>query len=331
MTFEIRKAFDIGDIHVNLPLSSMSVAYATKREEYIADKVFPKIPVPWQNGRYYTYGRDTFFRNRGRKWIPGTPMPQSSFDLDNTPTYGCEFRAFEYPLRWDLAKNMDSVIQIEKTTAEYIAQALLQGREQEWADTFFKTTVWTDRTGVTSNPNATQFVKWSDYVNSNPIEDMTKARLTIKAKTGMDANTIVMSQEVYEKVRIHPILKEMYKYTQVPIIEEDMIAKVFGVQKLYVAKATYATSLEGVGDDNYTGDFIFGKHAWLGYVPDAPSLMMPASGYHFVYTGMGAGYDIAIQRVPDIRHMVDYTQGFMCYDQKVIGKDLGIFFSGAVA
>jgi len=326
----VRKAADIRDVHVDVPLSTMSVAYMQSREEFIADKVFPNIPVPNLSGRYYKFAQDTFFRNRGRKWTPGTPMPQSMFNLDNTPTYGCEFRAFEHPLRWDIAANADSVINFERATAEFIAQTLLLGREVEWSNKFFTTSVWgTDLTGVSSGPNSTQFIKWDDYENSNPIEDFTKAIITVKGKTGFTPNVAIMSEQVYQKIRIHPVIKEMFKYTQVPITTTDMIANVLGVKKLYVGSAIVATSEEDAA--TFVSDWVFGKNAWLGYVPDSPSLMMPSAGYTFSFTGMGAGMEIAIQRIPDQRHMVDYTQGFMCYDQKVIGADLGIFFSGAIS
>lgn len=326
----IQKAADVGDVHVDVPLSSMSVAYMQGKEEFIADKVFPHIPVPFLSGRYYTFARDTFFRNRGRKWTPGTPMAQSMFDLDNTPTYGCQFRAFEHPLRWDIAANSDAVINFERATAEFITQTLLLGREVEWANDFFTTGKWgQDLTGVSSGPNSTQFVQWDNYVNSNPIEDVTKAILTIKGKTGFTPNVGIMSEQVYQKLRIHPVIKEMYKYTQVPVTTPDMIANVLGLKKLYIASAIQATSTEEA--DTFTADWVFGKNAWIGYVPDSPSLMMPSAGYTFGFTGMGAGYQIAIQRIPDQRHMVDYTQGFMCYDQKIIGSDLGVFLSGATA
>ncbi len=326
----IYKAADIGDVHVDVPLSSMSVAYMQDRTEFIADKIFPNIPVPFLSGRYYTFAKETFFRNRGRKWTPGTPMPQSMFDLDNTPTYGCQFRAFEHPLRWDIAANSDAVVNFERATAEFITQTLLLGREIEWAADFFAAGKWgTDLTGVTSGPSTTQFVQWDDYVNSNPIEDFTKALLIVKGRTGFTPNTCVMSEQVYQKIRIHPVIKEMYKYTQVPVVTPDMIANVLGIKKLYIGSAIKATSDEGAA--TFTADWVFGKNAWLGYVPDSPSLMMPASGYTFSFTGMGAGYQLAIQRIPDQRHMVDYTQGFLCYDQKIIGADLGVFFSGAIA
>ena len=33
------------DLHVNVPLTNVSVAYVQSSSAYIADKVFPKVPV----------------------------------------------------------------------------------------------------------------------------------------------------------------------------------------------------------------------------------------------------------------------------------------------
>ena len=332
---KITKAYDMADIHVNLPLSSMSVAFMQSLDEFIADKVFAKIPVPSQTGKYYRFARDAFTRARGRKWVPGTPMAQSSFDLDSTPEYSCEFRAFEHPLRWDIAMHADSQINFDRSVTEYITRALLIGREEEFVDNFFKTGVWgTEYTGVASGANSTQFVYWDDPIDSNPVADVVKMCETIKRTSLMKPNVMVMPLRVFNTIRLHPIIKDYFKYTQVPVITEDMMAKVFGLDKIYVAQALHTTTEEGMtmDVDATTTDFdwIFTDDVFIGYVPTSPSIMMPASGYTFNFTGLSAGYDITIQKFPEPRYKVDYTQGLLCYDQKIVSKSTGGFLHGVL-
>jgi hypothetical protein len=332
---QIRKSYDMGDIHVNLPLSAFSVAYMQNLDEFIADKVFPKIPVPKQTGKYYRFARDAFARARGRKWIPGTPMPQSSFDLDSTPEYSCEFRAFEHPLRWDIAMHADSQVNFDRSVSEFITRSLLIGREEEFATNFFKDGIWgADLTGDASGPNSTQVVYWDDPIDSNPVADVVKICEGIKRDSLFSPNTLVLPLRVFNALRLHPIIKDYFKYTQVPLVTEDMLAKVFGLQKLYVAQALHATTEEGMtmADDATDTDFdwIFSDGAWIGYVPASPSMMMPASGYTFNFTGLSAGYDISIQKFPDPRYKVDYTQGLLCYDQKIISPSTGAFIKGVL-
>ena len=42
-----------GDVHVNKPLTNISIAYMQMAENFIADKVFPNISVAKQSDRYF--------------------------------------------------------------------------------------------------------------------------------------------------------------------------------------------------------------------------------------------------------------------------------------
>jgi hypothetical protein len=325
----VRKAADVHDVHVDVPLSNISTAYIQSETAFIAGQVFPVVPVGKKSDRYIAYDKETFFRNRAKKWVPGTPMPQGAFNVDNTPNYSCEFRAFEYPLGWDIRDNADSVLQFDRVGSEFVTRALLLEREIGWATTYFNTGVWgKDLTGVASNPQANQFIQWSDYANSDPIGDYRKARLAIHQNTGFAPNTTVMSQEVFETLADHPLLKELYKYTQASILTPELVARALRVEKLVIASAVQITSPEGAAVESY--DWIYGKRAWLGYVNPSPSLLMPSSGYIFNWRGMTQGFEVAIERHSDARQHADFVQGITCYDMKRVGADLGVLFDQAV-
>jgi hypothetical protein len=40
------------DLHVNVPLTNVSIAYIQKADAFIATKVFPKVPVSKQSDLY---------------------------------------------------------------------------------------------------------------------------------------------------------------------------------------------------------------------------------------------------------------------------------------
>ena len=46
------------DVHVNMPLTNISVAWMQNQQEFIADRVFPTVPVKHRSDRYYVYDRD---------------------------------------------------------------------------------------------------------------------------------------------------------------------------------------------------------------------------------------------------------------------------------
>jgi hypothetical protein len=57
------------DVHVNRPLTNISVAYLQEAAgvEFVADKAFPAVPVENKSDLYYTYARADFNRDEMQK------------------------------------------------------------------------------------------------------------------------------------------------------------------------------------------------------------------------------------------------------------------------
>ena len=55
-----------GDVHVNRPLTNISIAYMQDPKGFVADQIFPNIPVLKQSDRYWRYDRGDFNRNQMR-------------------------------------------------------------------------------------------------------------------------------------------------------------------------------------------------------------------------------------------------------------------------
>ena len=80
--------------------------------------------------------------------------------------------------------------------------------------------------------------------------------------------------------------------------------------------------------------FVSKNNALLCYTTDRPSLKRPSAGYIFAWTGLeGAGaYANRMVRIPTplLGIGAERIEGEMAYDQRVIAKDMGIFFNGIV-
>ena len=55
------------DVHVNRPLTNISVAWIQEESAFIADKVFPSVAVQKQSDRYFVYFREDWYRDEARK------------------------------------------------------------------------------------------------------------------------------------------------------------------------------------------------------------------------------------------------------------------------
>ena len=53
----------LSDVHVNAALTDISVAYIQNNENFIADKVFPMVPVVHKSDVYYVFSKDDFLRD----------------------------------------------------------------------------------------------------------------------------------------------------------------------------------------------------------------------------------------------------------------------------
>jgi len=323
----IRKAVDHADIHVDMPLSILSVAYLQATTDFVGAQWFPVVPVLHKSDLYYSFPKRSFFRNRSQAWTPGTQMPQARFDTSKE-TYSCDIRAFEFADRWDLRTDADPQLSWDQAVAEFVTRVMMLGREIDIATTYFKTGIWaTEYTGGTNFP-ASGTAKWSNYSASKPIEDVRIARLAMKKATGFGANTMVVSEDVFETLADHPDLKELYKYTQVGILSVELVARALRIPRLLVGGAIQVTSVEGAGTETY--DWIFGGHAWIGYVAPNPARLTPSAGYIFSWRNFTGGFDIVNERHVDNRAHVDFVQGLMAYDPKLVASDLGVFFLNAI-
>jgi hypothetical protein len=109
-----------------------------------------------------------------------------------------------------------------------------------------------------------------------------------------------------------------------------MMARLFDVDRVLVAKAVKATNNEG-GTGAYA--FTHGKHALLCYSAPSPGLLQPSAGYVMSWTGVSAGLGATIGssrlRMDSLR--ADRIEAEVAFDMKVIATDLGYFWNGVVA
>src|SRR5579872_5942530 len=71
------------DVHVNVPLTQISVAYRQDNTQYIAARAFPIVPVQKQSDRYYEYDRDYWFRTEADKRRPASESAGSEYTVQN--------------------------------------------------------------------------------------------------------------------------------------------------------------------------------------------------------------------------------------------------------
>lgn len=312
------------DVHIDAALTNVSIAYIQSAAAYVADRVFPNLPVEKQTDKYFTYNRGDWFRDEAAVRPPASESAGSGYRL-STDSYACDIIAFHKDVPQEVEANQDPAIDSGRDAAEYVTQVLLINRENAFASTYFTTSVWTtDKTG------GTHFARWDDDANSDPLADIVAGKTTILTSTGFLPNTLLLGYPVYEALKKHPLVVERYKYTSAESITAAMLARLFEVDRVLVAAAIKNTGKEGATD---AMSLILGKHALLCYSNPRPSLLTPSAGYTFTWRNMTTanGLGVRTNRIPVPLRKADRIEGEMAYDLKKVAADLGYFFNTAVS
>ncbi len=323
-----------GDVHVNAPLTNISIAFLQNATNFIATRVFPNIPVSKQSDRYYVYERGDFNRDEMELRAPATESSGGSYTLDNTPTYFAPRFSFHKDIPDEVRSNADSMLNPDREATAFVTHKALIKREKLWTSKYFAAGIWTTQyTGVSSNPSASNRLQWNDAA-STPIEDVRLAKRGIAQSTGFEPNKLVLGRAVFDALLDHPDVIDRIKYGQTPgnpaMAGADTLARLFNVDEVLVMNAIENTAVEGRAASH---GFIGGKHCLLTYSTPAPGLMTPSAGYTFSWTGLlGAGAEgnrIRSFRMENLG--ADRVEIDMSFDQKLVSADLGAFWDGIVA
>lgn len=314
------------DVHIDVALTNVSVAYTQDAANFIADKVFPIVPVAKQSNKYWKYEKGMFFRDEAKRRAPATESAGSGYKL-GTETYYCDKWALHKDVDDDTVANSDEGMDPFGDAAKFVQESLLIRRERLFVDEYLKVGVWgTDVVG------GTNFAQWDDEASSDPAEDIKVGRLKILTSTGRLPNTLTVDIYTHEALKKHPLIQARFAGPNgQAAITVAMLAAYFEVERYVVAQAVYTASDETVTDPVMA--VIAPKCALLSYSPRVPSLLMPSAGYIFAWSGLtglnNAGITTKRFRIEKIES--DRVENTMALDMKLVAADMGYYFSATVA
>lgn len=325
-------------VHVDQPLTNLTLAYIQDQSAFIADKVFPNVPVSKQTDKYYIYDRENFLRTGDVKPLGPRTRPERVGMALSTDSYSIDVRALATDFDFQTLANEDTSLDVRAAGARMLTQRMLIDRENRWASTYFATGVWdTEYTGVANAANNTtsEVTQWDDYTNSTPIVDVTTAkRDAMLASGGFMPNVMVVTRDVRDTLINHPdILARLNGGATVvntALVTNSKLAEIFEVEDFLIMDAIQNTAAEGAAE---ALGFVATKKAAIYYRPAAPGLMVPAAGYNFTWSTLdnSSGHGVEIMSYTGdylgIEGIAEEIHACMAYDQKVVGSEMGIFFN----
>lgn len=328
--------------YIDPVLTNLTVAQLQSDENFIADKIFPQVPVDKQSGKYYVWPRGQFNRlGDVKKLAPGVESEVISLTVSQDNFFAEAYALGMYFNEQELA-NVDTQLNVRLAGAVTLANRMRLKREQDFLSTFFAPGVWTtEYTGVASAPTANQMVRWSNFDTSTPIEDVTKAKTRLFLASGGTAGysdlVAVMTQDVYDVMINHPaILRRMNSgstVTNTALVTKAKLAEVLGVNEILIPLAIGNSGKEGLADNH---DFLVKNRFGIFARPKAPGIMTAASGYIFTWSaGTNAGFGIDVNSYTGeylrIKHVVEKLEVVNAWDMKVVSPDMAIMFNDVLA
>lgn len=261
------------DVHIDVALTNISIKY--QNADLIAEKIFPVITVNKESNLYFIYGKQDFYIDNDIR-APGTRAKQVEWKIEGTGQYLVREHAYETQIPIEVKENADEPLNIEVDTTEFLTNKIKLNLEKNVADIIQNPNNYAN--GHSSSPS----VKWDNYANSDPLQDILVARKKVRDAIFRKPNTLIMSEDVFLVLRRHPKLLEMYKYTSGGQLTVDILKELFEVDNLLIGVAGYNAATEGATENLQP---IWQDSVAYLYVTPTPGLKQLTFGYIFRMKG----------------------------------------------
>ncbi len=303
------------DVYFDTPLTNVAIRAFQSAEGYVGTRLFPSVPVGKQSGRYYTIDKDTWLRVHNTRRAPKTAPNRIEFKVSSDGYFADNHALAADIAREDLA-NADNAVRLRENHTLNTVDGLLRGLEDRIAK------LVTSISNIGSGVALAGTAKWSDFINSDPIADVTTAHAFIQNNTGLMPNTMVMDKDTFMVVRRHPALLDLYKYTAGGQLTDAQLAATFGVQNLWLATGIVNRAVEGATASIVN---IWGNNVLMARIIPGTSLETATLGLGFRWTPAGIPAPMQVVRYadPDPGKKTDVVEVGYYQDERVVAASLG--------
>ena len=233
-------AFSTADVQTTSPLNNVTLKVMNNQSDFIGHELLPFLNVEKATGKIYIYSKSNMAIEDDSKGRHGVSK-EIDRELESvsyaTSPKGLRMRVFDRDVEMSDAPVRNHVAD---ATAE-IAEKLRVSYE---AKVYTKVTT---AANYDSGHSVTLTNEWDDYTNGDPIGDVRTGRIKVKGVVGHWPNYMAMSSTDFESLRNHPDIVERYVYSggMAASMDSKMVARVLGLEDIFVANATKNTSTEG--------------------------------------------------------------------------------------
>ncbi len=260
---------------IDMLLTGASSAYIP--EGYICEEILPMIGAVQSSGKLAKYGNQHLRIENSVKSGRGAYRRVEAITR-STASYQIEGHGLEGLVSKEDYKNVLNPYDAEKDETMGLTSMLWLEKEQVLADTLTSTSI------ITQNATLAGSDQYSDYTNSDPLDDFATARSTVRSGCGMAPNLAAMDWAVWNMLRFHPQMLDAlgFKMARPGGLSPDELAVALGVEKLLIGKAVKNSAKEGQSDSLAA---VWGKHIVFAVAPAKAQPYQVSLGYRVQYQG----------------------------------------------
>lgn len=318
--------------HYDQPLTAFSVAYSQTAEGFVADKVFPSVPVSNASDVYATWARGNFFRDDvqvrpmgGRAPVQGVKPAWASYTIEE--------EALAATIDDRERANQTAPINSERAKTRMLMDQHLIHRDRKWAAAYFKTGVWgADVIGHATTANATQEIFWN-LSTGVPIQAVRRRKRAIKMATGREPNVLVLGSDVemalLDNAEVIARISGGASQSDPALVDLQTLSTAFGL-RVVTATAIWNSAVEDATES--MAAILTPKSALLAYAAPNAAIDEPSAGYTFAWTGLlgGSADGVSVARWREEPNHSDFIEARTAHTCKLVAADLGLFFSAIV-
>lgn len=303
-------------LHRDKALENVSIAYMPN--EFISERLVPKVPVVHESDIYYVFDLDIMALPETLR-ADGSESREASYNL-STSSYRLEEHALNDKVTDRMRQNADKAIKPDVDVTEVLTKKILIRREVECAAIAF------DTANFSNNVSLSAAQAWSsNTTTTNPIVDIDSGTSKIIASSGYTPNKLVIDDATFRACKNHVSIVDRIKYTTVDSITEQMLGKLFNVGEVLVGRGIRDISDEGLSSDLAN---IWSNCAFLAYMETSPGLRKASSMYQF--QGMGAGSPYTVTKWRNEARKADIIEVSTMFQYKPVATACAYLFKDTV-
>ncbi len=255
-----------------------TIAQGYQNNAMVAQALFPVVPVNLRGGNIITFGKEAFMLYSSQR-APGENTRRVRFGYSGAP-----YALVDYSLEGVVPVEVEEEaangpgIDLGAGAIGEVSAIMSLRLEKQSADIARNAASYAASNKVTLSGTD----QWSDFgATSDPIDDIEAAKEAVRAATGKRPNTIVLGALVFAKLRQHPKIIDRIKYTGRDTATPELLAVLFGVQRVFVGDAIYSNDAGTAFTDVWGKDVIV-AYTELGSVQ---SRGLPSYGYTYQLSG----------------------------------------------